>query len=161
MIIVNSFQPLTIITKRSILDVAAALDPLTIITKRSILDVTAALDPPLLLNFNKFQFKEIKRCVKKVLNKCLCSKAVIIVKKLRRKYYNQGMKCLATLSNAYFHAFCDNPFYQSFECIQRKYLTFNVVHMKIHHSIIGSLTPQHLAMLRHFLLFSFFTEKIH
>ena len=26
-IIVNSFQPLTIITKRSILDVAAALDP--------------------------------------------------------------------------------------------------------------------------------------
>ena len=27
MIIVNGFQPLTIITKRSILDVAAALDP--------------------------------------------------------------------------------------------------------------------------------------
>ena len=27
MIIVNSFQPLTIITKHSILDVAAALDP--------------------------------------------------------------------------------------------------------------------------------------
>ena len=46
-IIVNGWKPLTIITKRSILDVAAALDPLTIITKRSILDVTAALDPPL------------------------------------------------------------------------------------------------------------------
>ena len=29
-IIVNGFQPLTIITKRSILDVAAALDPLLI-----------------------------------------------------------------------------------------------------------------------------------
>ena len=87
MIIVNGFQPLTIITKRSILDVAAALDPplvvsssisrprmlrggsrtaatskmecfviivngfqpFTIITKRSILDVAAVLDPPLML----------------------------------------------------------------------------------------------------------------
>ena len=46
-IIVNRIQSLTIITKRSILDVAAALDPLTIITKRSILDVAAALDLPL------------------------------------------------------------------------------------------------------------------
>ena len=40
-IIVNGFQPLTIITKRSI------FQPLTIITKRSILDVAAALDLPL------------------------------------------------------------------------------------------------------------------
>ena len=85
MIIVNGWKPLTIITKHSILDVAAVLDPplsirgreieedttrggsraaatskmerfviivsgwkpLTIITKRSILDVAAALDPPL------------------------------------------------------------------------------------------------------------------
>ena len=43
MIIVNGFQPLTIITKRSILDVAADLDtplkPLIIITKSSFLDV--------------------------------------------------------------------------------------------------------------------------
>ena len=48
----------------------------------------------------------------------------IIVKKLRPKYYNQGMKCLAAPSNAYFHAFCDNPLYQPFECIQDKYLAF-------------------------------------
>ena len=34
------------------------------------------------------------------------------------------MKYLAARSNAYFHAFCDNPFYQPFECIQRKYLAF-------------------------------------
>ena len=34
------------------------------------------------------------------------------------------MKCLAAPSNAYFHAFCDNPFYQPFACIQRKYLVF-------------------------------------
>ena len=69
MIIVNGWKPLTIITKHSILHVAAALDPpldvhleagvqlrlikqltaepLTVITKRSILDVAAALDPPL------------------------------------------------------------------------------------------------------------------
>ena len=87
MIIVNGFQPLTIITKRSILDVPAVLDPplnvlwdsqdyknkivragsrtaathnmehfmiivngykpLTIITKSSMLDVAAVLDPPL------------------------------------------------------------------------------------------------------------------
>ena len=40
-IIVNGFQPLTIITKRSI------FHPLTIITKRSILDIAAALGPPL------------------------------------------------------------------------------------------------------------------
>ena len=33
MIIVNNFQPLTIITKRSILDVAVVLDPLLIISK--------------------------------------------------------------------------------------------------------------------------------
>ena len=39
-IIVNGFQPLTIITKCS--------KPLTITTKRSILDVAAVLDPPLL-----------------------------------------------------------------------------------------------------------------
>ena len=49
--IVHGFQPLTIITKRSILDVAAVIvhgfQPLTIITKRSILDVAAVLDPPL------------------------------------------------------------------------------------------------------------------
>ena len=32
-IIVNDFQPLTIITKRSILDVAVVLDPLLIISK--------------------------------------------------------------------------------------------------------------------------------
>ena len=32
-IIVNNFQPLTIITKRSILDVAVVLDPLLIISK--------------------------------------------------------------------------------------------------------------------------------
>ena len=48
----------------------------------------------------------------------------IIVKNLRREYCNQRMKYLAARSNAYFHAFCDNPFYQSFECIQRKYLAF-------------------------------------
>ena len=53
----------------------------------------------------------------------------IIVKKLRRL----GMKYLATPSNAYFYAFCDNPF---FECIQRKYLAFNVAHMKINNSIV-------------------------
>ena len=79
----------------------------------------------------------------------------IIVKKLRREYYNQRMKCLAAPSSAYFHEFCDNPFYQPFECTQRKYLAFNVAHMKIHHSIIGSLKPQHLAMLRNFQLFQF------
>ena len=83
----------------------------------------------------------------------------IIVKKLRRECYNQGMKCLATPSNAYFHVFGDNPFYQPFECIQRKYLAFNVAHMKIHNSIIGSLTPQHLAMLRNFQLFQFLYLK--
>ena len=83
----------------------------------------------------------------------------IIVKKLRREYYNQGMKCLAAPSNTYFHALCDNPFYQPFKCIQRKYLAFNVAHMKIHHSIIGSLTPQHLAMLRNFQLFQFLYWK--
>ena len=79
----------------------------------------------------------------------------IIVKKLRREYYNQGMKCLAAPSSAYFHAFCDNPFYQPFECIQRKYLAFNVAQMKMHNITIGSLTPQHLAMLRNFQLFQF------
>ena len=72
----------------------------------------------------------------------------IIVKKLRRECYNQGMKCLAAPSNAYFHAFCDNPFYQPFECIQRKYLAFNAARMKMHNSMIGSLTSQHLAMVR-------------
>ena len=77
------------------------------------------------------------------------------VKKHRREYYNPGIKCLAAPSNTYFHAFCDNSFYQPFECIQRKYLAFNVAHMKIHHRIIGSLTPQHLAMLRNFQLFQF------
>ena len=56
----------------------------------------------------------------------------LILPLLRREYYNQGMKCLAVPSNAYFHDFCDNPFYQPFECIQRKYLAFNVAHMKIH-----------------------------
>ena len=63
------------------------------------------------------------------------------------------MKCLAVPSNTYFHAFCDNPFYQPFECIQRKCFAFNVAIMKIHHSIIGLLTPQPLAMLRNFQLF--------
>ena len=75
----------------------------------------------------------------------------IIVKTLRREFYNQEMKCLSAPSN--FHAFCDNPFYQPFECIQHKYLTFNVGHMKIHNSIIGFLTPQHLVILRNFQLF--------
>ena len=79
----------------------------------------------------------------------------IIVKKLKQEYYNQGMKCLAAPTNAYFHAFCDNPFYQPFECIQRKYLAFNVAHMKIYNSMIGSVKPQHLAMLRNFQLFQF------
>ena len=84
----------------------------------------------------------------------------IIVKKLRQEYYNQGMKCLAAPSNAHFQAFCDNPFYQPFECnIQQKYLVFNVAHMKIHHSIIGLLTPQHLAILRNYQLFQFLYWK--
>ena len=43
-VIVNGFQPLTIITKHSI-----CFQPLTIITKHSILDVAAALDPSLIL----------------------------------------------------------------------------------------------------------------
>ena len=51
----------------------------------------------------------------------------IIVKKLRRECYNQGMKCLEAPSNAYFHAFYDNPFYQPFECIQR-----NIWHLMLH-----------------------------
>ena len=67
----------------------------------------------------------------------------VIVKKLRCEYYNQGVKCLAALSNAFFHTFCDNLFYQPFECIQRRYLAFNIAHMRIHNSIIGSLTPKH------------------
>ena len=83
----------------------------------------------------------------------------IIVKKLRREYYNQGMKCLAAPSNAYFHAFCDNPFYQPFEYIQGKYLAFNVTHMRTHNSIIGSLRPQHLAMLRNSQLLQFLYWK--
>ena len=66
------------------------------------------------------------------------------------------MKCLAPPSNAYFHAFCDNPFYKPSEYIQLKYLAFNVTHMKIHNSIIGSLTPEPLAMVRNFQLFQFF-----
>ena len=83
----------------------------------------------------------------------------IIVKKLRREYYNQGMKCLAAPSNAYFHAFCDNPFYQPFQCIQCKCLALKITFMKMHNSIIGSLTPQHLAMLRNFQLFQFLYWK--
>ena len=83
----------------------------------------------------------------------------IIVKKLRWECYNQEMKFLAAPSNAYLHVFCDNPFYQPFECIQRKYLSFNVAHMKIHNSIIGSLTPQHLAMLKNVQLFQFLYWK--
>ena len=39
-IIVNGFQPLTIITKRSILDVAAALDPPLQITNLFLLHLT-------------------------------------------------------------------------------------------------------------------------
>ena len=61
--------------------------------------------------------------------------------------------CLAAPSNAYFHAFCENPFYHPFECIQRKYLAFNVAHMKIHYSMIGSLPSQHLAVLRNIQFF--------
>ena len=83
----------------------------------------------------------------------------IIVKKLRREYYNQGTKCLAPPSNAYFHAFCDNLFYEPSEYIQRKYLAFNVAHMKIHNNIIGSLTPEPLVMVRNFQLFQFFYWK--
>ena len=79
----------------------------------------------------------------------------IVIKKFRREYYNQGKKCLAAPSNAYFHAFCDHPFFQPFECIQRKYLAFNVAHMKIHNSLIDLLTPKHLVMLRNFQLFQF------
>ena len=79
----------------------------------------------------------------------------IIVKKLTREYYNQGMKYLAAPSNAYFHAFCDNPFYQPFQCIQCKCLALKITFMKMHNSIIGSLTPQHLAMLRNFQLSQF------
>ena len=77
----------------------------------------------------------------------------IIFKKLRRECYKQGMKYLVAPSNAHFHALYDNPFYQPFECIQRKCLTFNVAHMEMHNSIIGLLIQQHLAMLRNFQLF--------
>ena len=47
-VIVNGFQPLTIITKHSI-----CFQPLTIITKHFILDVAAVLDPPLSWFVNK------------------------------------------------------------------------------------------------------------
>ena len=46
----------------------------------------------------------------------------IIVKKFKREYFNPGRKCLA----AYFHAFCDNRFYQPFECIHLKYLIMQI-----------------------------------
>ena len=53
----NGFQPSTITTKRSILDISSCwmlhlgcFQPLTIITKRSILDIAAALDSPLSSN---------------------------------------------------------------------------------------------------------------
>ena len=69
------------------------------------------------------------------------------------------MKYLAAPPNSYFHVFCDNPFHQSFEFIQRKGLTFNVAHMKIHKSITGSLTPQHVPMLQNFKLFQFLFWK--
>ena len=63
------------------------------------------------------------------------------------------------MSNARFHAFYDDPFYQPFEYIQRKYLAFNVAHIEVHNSIIGSLTLLHLAMLRNFKLFQFLYGK--
>ena len=58
-----------------------------------------------------------------------------------------------------FSCFFDNPFYQPFKYIQRKYLPFNAAPIKINNSIIGSLTPEHLAMLRNFQLFQFFYWK--
>ena len=50
-IIVNGFQPLTIITKRSILDVAAALDPPLITRNQLVLNYVITSDQ-LVLNQN-------------------------------------------------------------------------------------------------------------
>ena len=50
-IIVNGFQPLTIITKRSILDVAAALDPPLITKNQLVLNYVITSDQ-LVLNQN-------------------------------------------------------------------------------------------------------------
>ena len=50
MIIVNGFQPLNIIAKH-FQPLTIIRKPLTIITKRSILDVAAALDPPLMSSY--------------------------------------------------------------------------------------------------------------
>ena len=79
----------------------------------------------------------------------------IEVKKMRRGYYNQGKKCLAVPSSAYFNAFCDNSFFQPFGCIQRKHLTFSVTQLKVYNKTVDVFTPQRLALLRNLQLFEF------
>ena len=79
---------------------------------------------------------------------------VMILKKYTYTFYKASKNF-----HAYFRVFRDNSFYQLSEWIQRKYLAFNVAHIKIHNRIIGSFIPQQLAMLRNFQLLQFLYWK--
>ena len=61
MIIVNGFQPLTIITKRSVLDVAAVLDPpLSFGHRNTCVSIDNALDNNMRKEVNKFQIPKVQ-----------------------------------------------------------------------------------------------------
>jgi hypothetical protein len=83
----------------------------------------------------------------------------VIVAKMRREYWNQGIKCVAEPSNVYFHVSYDNPLFQPFECIQRKLLTFNIQMVKIHRHALPFLTTQHKALLRDLNLYNLIPEQ--
>ena len=73
---------------------------------------------------------------------------LVVVTKMQRDYYADGKKFQSALSNVYFHAVCNNPFFTPFECIQRKLITFHVNRLQFHSHAYNHLTPVHKAMLR-------------
>ena len=72
---------------------------------------------------NEFVIALLWHCHKRVSRCFCCSNSLkyredvppplfdfVIVAKMKREYFNQGVKCVAAPSNVYFHACYDNPF---------------------------------------------------
>ena len=73
---------------------------------------------------------------------------LVMVTKMWWDYYADGKKCQSAPSNVYFQAGYNNPFFTPFECIQRKFITFNVKQLQFYSHTYNHLTPVHRGMLR-------------
>ena len=68
--------------------------------------------------------------------------------KQKREFIKDGVKLRSSPTNVYFHAQVNNPFYTTFECVQRKMLTFQEHRVQVHVDAIDHFSPSHELLMR-------------